>query len=142
MLVPAPAYNLQLSDEGIEPCDRCRPILTHCLVPCGLGPPFWGVRGSWDGLSTWGVEGQPCPYRVSLSDVRVVIAIMCAFVVKLMCQAAMRRIPALKCLPPGACGCLWLCPILSGIKWPLFPRIPALELATQYWQPLGVTTGS
>jgi hypothetical protein len=65
---------------------------------------------------------------------------MRAFVVKLLCQVATGRFPALECLPPGTCGRLWLHPILYVIKWNLFPWIPTLELATRYWQPLEMAT--
>jgi hypothetical protein len=58
------------------------------------------------------------------------MAIMHAFMVKLLRQAMMGRIPILMCFLPGVHGRLWLCPILFAIKWPLFPSLPALESAT------------
>jgi hypothetical protein len=66
--------------------------------------------------------------------------IMRAFMVKLLCQALMGRIPALECLLVGAHRCLWLRLILYDIKWHIFLRVLALELLTRYWQPLGMAT--
>jgi hypothetical protein len=37
--------------EGIEPSDKCRPILLHCIGQHGLGLPFHGVRSPRDGQS-------------------------------------------------------------------------------------------
>jgi hypothetical protein len=59
---------------------------------------------------------NPTLIRASLSDVKVIMTIMHVLVVKLLCQTAAERIPALECLLPGACGPLWPCLILSGIK--------------------------
>jgi hypothetical protein len=60
--------------------------------------------------------GEPRPYQVSLFDVRVNMTIMRVLVEELLCQAVMGQIPALECLLLGACGRLWLCLVLSGIK--------------------------
>jgi hypothetical protein len=84
--------------------------------------------------------GEPHPYQASLSNVTTIIVIMRAFMVKLLCQVVSEWISALECLSLGVRGLLLLHHVLSGIKWPLFPRISALELATRYWQPLGVST--
>jgi hypothetical protein len=40
------------------PSNRRRSVLSHCSGPCGIGPPFWEMRGSREGLSAWGVD---CP---------------------------------------------------------------------------------
>jgi hypothetical protein len=42
--------------------------------------------------------------RVSLSDVSVIIEIMCVPLVELLCQTVMEQIPALEYLLPGAPG--------------------------------------
>jgi hypothetical protein len=59
--------------------------------------------------------------------------IMRIFVVELLCEAVMGWIPALECLLPGTRGCMWLCLVLSGIKWPRYMRIPALGSLARYW---------
>jgi hypothetical protein len=46
---------------------------------------------------------NPTLIRVSLSDVKVIMTIMHVLVVKLLCQTAAGRIPALECLLPGVC---------------------------------------
>jgi hypothetical protein len=38
------------------------------------------------------------------------------------------------------CGCLWLCAIFFGSKWPRYLRISALGTLVRYWQPLGMAT--
>jgi hypothetical protein len=63
--------------------------------------------------------GEHRPYRVSLSNVRVIMVIMHVLVVELLCQVVTRRIPVIECLLPGAHGRLWLCLVFFGIKWPL-----------------------
>jgi hypothetical protein len=82
--------------------------------------------------------GEPRPYWASLSNVSVFMAIMHIFMVKLLCQAVMGWILVLECLLPGACGCARLRPVLSGIKWPCCPRIPALEPLAQVCAELGL----
>jgi hypothetical protein len=57
------------------------------------------------------------------SGVKAIIMIMRVRVV-LLCEAVMRRAPVLKCLVPGAHGFLWLRPIMAGLKWCFFARIP------------------
>jgi hypothetical protein len=42
MLAPAPAYDLWPSCRGVEPLDKHRLVLSHCLALRGLGPPFQG----------------------------------------------------------------------------------------------------
>jgi hypothetical protein len=54
---------------------------------------------------------------MNLADVRMIMAIMHVLVDKLLCQAVMRRIPVVECLLSGVRGCLWLRPIMPGIKW-------------------------
>jgi hypothetical protein len=48
---------------------------------------------------------NPAFIRVSLSDVRVIMVIMCVLNVELLCQEVMGRVPIFDCLLPGACGC-------------------------------------
>jgi hypothetical protein len=55
----------------------------------------------------WILYGEPRPYQACLSEVRVMMAIICVFVVKLLCQAVTGWILVLDCLLPGACGCAW-----------------------------------
>jgi hypothetical protein len=64
----------------------------------------------------WITHGEPCHYRASLSDVRVIMTFMRVLMVESLCQAAMGWISALKCLLLGAHGSLWLCIVLCGIK--------------------------
>jgi hypothetical protein len=68
--------------------------------------------------------GEPHPYRVSLSDVKVIVAFMCVLVGESLYQVLMGQIPALECLLPAACGSQWLHLVLSNIKWPCRPRAP------------------
>jgi hypothetical protein len=77
--------------------------------------------------------GEPYPYQASLSDVRVILAIMRVLMMELPCQAVTGQILGLKCLLSSACGRLWLRLILSGIEWPRGPRIPTLGSLAQYW---------
>jgi hypothetical protein len=78
---------------------------------------------------------KPAFTRANLSDVRVIMAIKRVLMVELLCQAVTGWIPVLECPLSGACGCLWLRPIMSGIKWRSFPRIqlqcrlPSIEKA-------------
>jgi hypothetical protein len=60
--------------------------------------------------------------RVSLSDARVIMAIMRVPVEELLYQAPTGWISVLKYLLSGACGCLWPCPIVPSIKCRCFPR--------------------
>jgi hypothetical protein len=76
--------------------------------------------------------GEPRPYRTILSDVRVIIVIMRVLIVELLCHAVMGWIPSLGCLLPSMCERIWLHLVLSGIKWPRYPRTLALESLTQY----------
>jgi hypothetical protein len=55
---------------------------------------------------------------VSLSDVKVIMAIMCVLMVELLCQAVTRWILVLECLFPGLHVCLQLCLVLSSFKQP------------------------
>jgi hypothetical protein len=63
---------------------------------------------------------------VSLFNVRVIVTIMRVLAVELLCQAVMGRILILTCLLPGARRRMWLCLVLSGIKWPHHSRSPTL----------------
>jgi hypothetical protein len=65
---------------------------------------------------------EPVFTDASLSDVRVIIAIMTVTVEELLCQAVMRQILVLEYLLFGARGRLWLCPVVPGIKCYLFLR--------------------
>jgi hypothetical protein len=42
--------------------------------------------------------GEPRPYQVSLSDVKVILAIMRILMVELLCQMVMRQILVLECM--------------------------------------------
>jgi hypothetical protein len=126
MLTPASAYNLQPSGMGTEPSNRRCPILSHCLGLRGLGPPFRWCEAPRKGyplrvLTVQVTSGtnllwRTCPHWVTLSDVRVIMMIMCVLVVELLCQAMMGWVPTLECLLPGAFGCMWLRIVLSSIK--------------------------
>jgi hypothetical protein len=70
--------------------------------------------------------GEPRSYRASLSDVRVIIAVMCVLMVEMLCQVVMEQIPVLECLLPGTRGRMWSCLVLCDIKWHRYLRIPAL----------------
>jgi hypothetical protein len=65
---------------------------------------------------------KPTFTKVSLSDVRVIMAIMRVHVVELLCQTAMGWIPVLKYFLLGACGRLWPCSIMPRIKCRRFLR--------------------
>jgi hypothetical protein len=65
---------------------------------------------------------KPVFSRTNLSDVRVIMTIMLVLMEELLCQTVMGLIPVLECLLLGACGCLWLCPVMPGIKWRCFLR--------------------
>jgi hypothetical protein len=54
----------------------------------------------------------------SLSDVKVIMAIMCVLMVELLCQAVTRWILVLECLFPGLHVRLQLCLVLSSFKQP------------------------
>jgi hypothetical protein len=60
--------------------------------------------------------------RMSLSDVGVIVAIMCILVKELLCQEMTGRIPVLECLLSGPRGRIWLRPVMIDIKWRYFPR--------------------
>jgi hypothetical protein len=61
------------------------------------------------------------------------MTIMRVLLVKSLCEAVMGRILLLKCLLPGACGCMWLRPAMPGIKWRYFPRTGSNGFI-QYWK--------
>jgi hypothetical protein len=65
---------------------------------------------------------KPTFTRVNLSNVRMIMTIMRVLVDKLLCQMVMEQIQVLECLLSGVCGCLWLHPIVLGIKWRCLSR--------------------
>jgi hypothetical protein len=75
---------------------------------------------------------NPALIRVSLSDVRDIMVIMCVLVVELLCQAMMGWNSVLECLLPGTRGRWWLHLILPGIKWTHYLRTPALGPLARY----------
>jgi hypothetical protein len=79
-------------------------------------------------------HGEHRPYRASLSKVRLIRTFMRVVVVELLCQAATGWISDLECLLLGAHGIQWLCLLLSGIKWPCWPRMSAFESVAQDWR--------
>jgi hypothetical protein len=68
--------------------------LTICF---GVGRP--GPRHTGSSME------NPAFIEVSLSDVRVIMAIMLVLVVELLCQAVMGQLQVLECLLPGLRGC-------------------------------------
>jgi hypothetical protein len=84
---------------------------------------------------------MPAFTRVNLSNVRVIIVIMCVLMEELLCQTVMEWIPVLECPLSGVCGRLWLRPVMADIKWHCFPRsrlqwrLPSIE------KPLGAAAG-
>jgi hypothetical protein len=66
---------------------------------------------------------------------------MQVLMVELLCQAATGCILALKYLLLGARGSQWIHLVLSGIKWPRYPRTLALGSLAQYQRPPGMATG-
>jgi hypothetical protein len=112
------------------------PILSHCIGGAASDQLYEGCKApeSSDSLGCWPsgslvdriLCGEACPYRVSSSDIRVIITIMRVFMVKLLCQVVTGQVPVLECLLLGTRGRQWLCLVLSDIKWPCYPRIPTL----------------
>jgi hypothetical protein len=62
---------------------------------------------------------NPAFTEMSLSDGKVIMAIMHVLSLDLLCQAVMGRVPVLECLLLGARVCQRLRPILFGFKCPL-----------------------
>jgi hypothetical protein len=60
--------------------------------------------------------------RANLSNVRVIIAIMCVLMNDLLCQVVMEHVSILTCLLSSARGRLWLRSVMPNIKWCRFPR--------------------
>jgi hypothetical protein len=59
-------------------------------------------------------HGEPCPYQGageggSLSDVIVIMRIMCVLMVKSLCQVVMGQVPVLECMLSGVHGRPRLC---------------------------------
>jgi hypothetical protein len=98
----------------------------------GKGDPFW----CW--LSRSLVDrifcGEPRPHWTSLSDVRGIMMFMRILMVESLCQAAMGWISALQCLLSDVRGSLWLCLVLSNIKWSCWPRMSASRSLVQNWR--------
>jgi hypothetical protein len=61
--------------------------------------------------------------RVSLSNVRVIMAIMHVLIEELLYHAVMGWALVLECPLRGVCGLLRLHPVMSGIKWHCFPSM-------------------
>jgi hypothetical protein len=62
-------------------------------------------------------HGEARTYRGwSLSDGRVIMAIIHVLVEELICLVVMGHIPVLKCLLSGVRGHLWLRPMMLGLK--------------------------
>jgi hypothetical protein len=57
---------------------------------------------------------NPVFSRASLSDVRVIMMIMCALVVELPCKVVMGHMLALKCL---FARCVWVPVVTSCLVW-------------------------
>jgi hypothetical protein len=79
--------------------------------------------------------------RTNLFGVRVIMVIMHVPVGELLCQAVTGWIPVLKCPLAGACGLLWLCPIMPDIKCHRFPRIRLQWRLPGTGEPPGMATG-
>jgi hypothetical protein len=132
-LLPISAYGLWLIGVGTEPSDGRYSVPLHRMSQHYFRPPFQGVQSPprwaiWYGVDrsdpwwTKSVMEKPAFTRVSLSNVRVIMMIMCVPVVELICQAVMKWIPVLKYLLCGACGHLWPRPIVPCIKCHRFLR--------------------
>jgi hypothetical protein len=83
---------------------------------------------------------NPAFTKTSLSDGKVIMAIMYVLSLDLLCQAVMGRVPVLECLLLGARVCQRLRPILFGFKWPRSLRELALGLLAQYQEPPSMVT--
>jgi hypothetical protein len=60
--------------------------------------------------------------KAKLSDVRVIMTIMCVCMVELLCQAPTGWILVLKYLLSGVCGHMWQHPVVADIKYHRFLR--------------------
>jgi hypothetical protein len=132
-LPSTPAYRLWLLGMGTEPSDRCCSVPSYHTGRRYFWSSFWGGakplgRASWHGVEhtgRWWTESLMKKHvftRACLSDVKVIIVIMCVSVVEFLCQETTEWIPVLKYLVSGACGRLWPCIVISGIKCRRFPR--------------------
>jgi hypothetical protein len=101
-----------------------------CEAPVS-GDPFrcWPSRSLVDRI----FYGELRPYRMSLSNVKVIMMIMRALVVELLCQTVIGRISGLESLSPHTHGRRWICLTLCDIKWTHYPRIPVLGSLARYW---------
>jgi hypothetical protein len=91
-------------------------------------PPRWAICLDVDHPGPWWTKylmEKATFTRASLSDVRVIMAIMCVLVEELLCQAVTMWFLVLECMLSLAHGRLCLCPIISGIK-DLFGCMPNL----------------
>jgi hypothetical protein len=65
---------------------------------------------------------KPASTRVGLSDVRVIMVIMCVPLVESLCQEAIGWIPTLEYLLPGMHGGMWPCSVMPDNKNYCFVR--------------------
>jgi hypothetical protein len=96
----------RLSEGGAKPPGRA-----ICLGVDRSGP-WW----------TGSLMEKPTFTRTKLSGVRAIMTIMRVPVGELICQTVIGRIPVLKCPLPDVRGCLWLYPVIAGIKYCRFLR--------------------
>jgi hypothetical protein len=123
-LLPAPSYNLQSSDEGIELLIWCCPgPLNHSgwwRLSEGVNRPGLNIWCNADRLGTCVNKSyieKLIFIRACLSYVRVTMVIMCVFLVESLYQTVKIWISALKYVLSGACAFLWPRLITSGNKW-------------------------
>jgi hypothetical protein len=117
-----PAYELQLTGEGIESSDRRGLISSYCIAPRGHRLPFWGEGGKppgWaiclgvDRPGPWWTKSfmeKPAITRANFSDVRLIMAIMRVLEELSLSQAVMGQISILE-FP--FVGCAWVPAITS-----------------------------
>jgi hypothetical protein len=116
----------------------------YTSFPGGAKPRGWAICLSIDRPGPWWTRSlmeKPTFTRASLSDVRVIMAIMHIFVGELLYQAVIGRIPVLECMLSGVCGHLWLHSIMSSMKWHCFSRTRLQGHLPGTREPLGEATG-
>jgi hypothetical protein len=97
-----------------------RPVRALDRSPKGIEVPktgnmHWCLQPEFPMDQTF--HGEIYPYRGgSLSDARVIMAILHVLTVNLLCQVVMGRVPVLECRLPVPHGCLWLHLVMSGFK--------------------------
>jgi hypothetical protein len=92
--------------------------------PRGVKPLGWTICLGVNRSGHWWIRPfmeNPTFTRVSLSNVRMIIAIM-SILVEELCQAATGRVLVLEFLLLGTRGRLQLHLVTSGVKWRCFPR--------------------